>query len=228
VIAINNNKSYSNKALFLFPRAAFYCVTILCVFFCAFECALAGAVSIDLKKTENYFYDRFYPDCNAGPKVTDNYDRAAESFEKKDIIKALFYLNNVLKYSQFSKEALNLYGVVLMYEGDYEGARELFRSSINRDPHYKWPYINLGIINYELEKWRELESVCGRYLSVDSGDFEANMGMGIAAFHLFCYEQAGEYFKKAHAVQKNARCRDMIKLLNDYRARLRAKSRRLH
>ncbi len=188
----------------------------------------AGANGLDLQKTENYFYDKFYPDCNADAKVIENYDFAVRAFEKKDRIKALFYLNNVLKYSQFSKEALNLYGVVLVYEGDYENARELFRSSINHGGSYKWPYINLGVINFQMERWRALEEVSANYLSLDADDFEANLGMGIAAFHLFCYEDSDRYLKIAYKFNKSAAGKDFISVLNDYRARVRAKLRRLY
>jgi tetratricopeptide (TPR) repeat protein len=205
-------------------------VTVMVLFFlcCGWLSLPAEAYSLDLKKTENYFYDKFYPDCNADVKVIENYDFAVRAFEKKDIIKALFYLNNVLEYSQFSKEALNLYGVVLMYEGDFENARELFRSSINHGAGYKWPYINLGLINFRLERWRALEEVSASYLSCDADDFEANLGMGIAAFHLFCYQDADRYLKTAYNFNKNAASEDFVKVLNDYRARVRAKLRRLY
>lgn len=207
-----------------------FTVTFLTIFalHCIYCPCSAAANGLDLKKTENYFYDKFYPDCNADAKVIENYDLAVRAFEKKDIIKALFYLNNVLKYSQFSKEALNLYGVVLMYEGDFENARELFRSSINHGGSYKWPYINLGVINYQLEKWRALEEVSANYLRHDAGDFEANLGMGIAAFHLFCYQDSDRYLKIAYDCDKNAASKDFITVLNDYRARVRAKLRRLY
>jgi len=203
------------------------CALLLFYHFC-WSSLPAAAYSLDFKKTENYFYDKFYPDCNADAKVKENYDLAVKAFEKKDIIKALFYLNNVLKYSQFSKETLNLYGVVLMYEGDFENAREFFRSSINQGAGYKWPYINLGLINFQLKKWRALEEVSAAYLSCDAGDFEANLGMGIAAFHLFCYHDADRYLKTAYEFNKNAVSEDFVKALNDYRARVRAKLRRLY
>lgn len=191
-------------------------------------CAYASRDAIDLEKPENYFYDAYYPDSSAAPKVIENYDLAVRAFEKKDIIKALFYLNNVLKYSQFSKEAFNLYGVALMYEGDYENARELFRKAVNQDNDYKWPYINLGVMSYKLEKWRDLEGVSSKYLAFAPEDFEANLGMGVAAFHLFCYEEADGYLKKAYDNSGKAVKRDFLKLMNDYRARVRGKIRRLY
>jgi len=212
------------KKIFRAAAAALF-ITALC---CAWLLPAASGAAIDLKKPGNYFFDRYHPDPAAAPKVIENYDLAVRAFEKKDIIKALFYLNNVLKYSQFSKEALNLYGAVLMYEGDFDNARELFRSAINQDPKYKWPYINLGVICYKLEKWRELEGACSKYLNFDSGDFEANLGMGLAAFHLFCYADADAYLKKAFDSSKNAVSQEFVKLMNDYRARVRAKLRRLY
>ena len=195
---------------------------------CGLQAEAAPGSGIDLKNPGNYFYDRYHPDPNAAPKVIENYDLAVRAFEKKDIIKALFYLNNVLKYSQFSKEALNLYGVVLMYEGDFDNAKELFRNAVNQDSKYKWPYINLGVICYKHEKWRDLEGVCSKYLAFDAGDFEANLGMGMAAFHLVCYADADEYLKKAFEASKNAVSKDFVKLMNDYRARVRGKLRRLY
>ena len=212
------------KKLFRTAAVAFI-ITVIC---CGSHAESASGAGIDLKKTANYFYDRYHPDQNAAPKVIENYDLAVRAFEKKDIIKALFYLNNVLKYSQFSKEALNLYGAVLMYEGDFDNAKELFRSAINQDPKYKWPYINMGVICYKHEKWRDLEGICSKYLVFDAGDFEANLGMGLAAFHLFCYADADEYLKKAFESSKNAISHDFVKLMNDYRARVRGKLRRLY
>lgn len=215
---------FDAKKLFRAAAVAFV-ITVIC---CGLHAESASGADIDLKKPANYFYDRYHPDTNAAPKVIENYDLAVRAFEKKDIIKALFYLNNVLKYSQFSKEALNLYGAVLMYEGDFDNAKELFRSAINQDPKYKWPYINMGVICYKHEKWRDLEGTCSKYLVFDACDFEANLGMGLAAFHLFCYAEADEYLKKAFETSKNAVSQDFVKLMNDYRARVRGKLRRLY
>ncbi len=189
---------------------------------------LIAKPEIDLKNTDNYFYDKFYPECNEIKEIKENYDLAVRMFKKKDRIKALFYLNNVLKYSQFSKEALNLYGVILMYDGDFENAAEFFRKSSNQAPSYKYPYINSGIINYQLQNWRRLEKICAAYLKISPLDFEANLGMGIAAFQLFNYKEADLYLKNAYNSVTSAENKDFITVMNDYRARVRGKLRRLY
>jgi|GEM_PF-6851402 len=202
---------------------------VFLLFFCSRQFHSDAAQSgIDFVKPENYFYDKFYPDSSAELKVIENYDKAVREFEKKDIIKAFFYLNNMLKYSQFSKEANNLYGVLLMYNGDYENAAEFFRKSSNQDRKYKWPYINQGLIFYDIEDWRKLESVASAYLKVCPDDFEANLGMGLAAFYLYCFEDADGYLKKAYDARTGSKSEDFIKVLNEYRARVRAKLRRLY
>lgn len=180
---------------------------------------------IDYGMPKNFFYDGFYPDDEA--ELSRNYDRAVSCFEKKDIRKSLFYLNNMIKYSQFSKEGLNLYGVVLLYSGDYDNSIEFFRKSINTDKKYKFPYMNLGILYVKQQRWRDLETVAGSYLKIDETDFDANLGMGIAAFNLFCYKDAERYFDSAWEQRKNCGRSDYLELLNEYRSRVRAKNRRL-
>lgn len=180
---------------------------------------------IDFGRPQNFFYDSFYPDGDA--ELSRNYDRAVLCFEKKDIRKSLFYLNNMIKYSQFSKEGLNLYGVILLYTGDYESSVEFFRKAINTDKKYKCPYINLGILYVKKQRWRDLEKVAGSYLKIDEADFDANLGMGIAALNLFCYKDAEQFLDSAWELRKNCVRSEYLELLNEYRARARAKNRRL-
>ena len=181
---------------------------------------------IDLRKTENFYYDVYYPEESG--EISSNYDKAVSAFEKKDIRKALFYLNNMIKYSQFSKEALNLYGILMYFSGEYENAIDFFRKSINADKKYKCPYINMGLLYIKHEKWRELESVANRYLKIDEYDFEANLGMGIAAFQLNCYKDAEDYFDRAAGAREKCLKPDYIEVLNEYRARAKVKNRRLY
>jgi len=180
---------------------------------------------IDYGRPQNFFYDGFYPDDE--PELSRNYDRAVSCFEKKDIRKSLFYLNNMIKYSQFSKEGLNLYGVLLLYSRDYENSAGFFRKAINADKKYKFPYMNLGILFVKQQRWRDLEAVAGSYLKIDEADFDANLGMGIAAFNLFCYREAEQFFDSAWGSRKNCARSEYLELLNEYRARVRAKNRRL-
>jgi tetratricopeptide (TPR) repeat protein len=192
---------------------------------CFFVLPAFSKDEVDYGRPQNFFYDGFYPDDE--PELSKNYDRAVSCFEKKDIRKSLFYLNNMIKYSQFSKEGLNLYGVVSLYCGDYENSAEFFRKAINADKKYKFPYMNLGILYVRKQRWRDLEAIAGRYLEIDEADFDANLGMGIAAFNLYCYKDAERYFDAAWELRKNCVRSEYLELLDEYRGRARARNRRL-
>lgn len=196
--------------------------------------AYAAETRIDFGRHTNYFYDRYYPESDPeglaepdrGPAF--NYDRAVGAFEKKDLIKALFYLNNVLKYNMFSKEALNLYGVVLLIDNKHSDAREFFRKAIASRRSYKAPYMNLGLMAIKTESWRDLEAASTEYLRQDPEDFDAQLGMGIAAFHLFCYAESETYLDRAWQLSEKCEREEFLDTLREYRARAKAKNRRLY
>jgi len=206
------------KRLFLIAAVVLLVLDLFCL-------TALSKDEIDYNRPQNFFYDGFYPDDE--PELSRNYDRAVSCFEKKDIRKSLFYLNNMIKYSQFSKEGLNLYGVLLLYSRDYDNSAEFFRKAINADKKYKFPYMNLGVLYVKKQQWRDLETVAASYLKIDENDFDANLGMGIAAFNLYCYKEAEEYFDRSWEFRKNCQRSEYLELLSEYRARARARNRRL-
>jgi len=188
--------------------------------------ALAGRGDIDFERYSNYFYDRYYP--NSESEFARIYDEAVRSFEKKDLRKALFYLNNVLKYDMFCREALNLYGVVLLIENKHSDAKEFFRRAVFGDRKYKNPYMNLGLLAIKTESWRDLEAVATDYLNVDAGDFDACLGLGMAAFHLFNYADSEASLDRAWALRDKCEREEFLDALREYRSRVKAKNRRLY
>ncbi len=179
---------------------------------------------IDLKDPKNYFYDRYHS-CGGNLKYEDYYNKSVAAFEKKDVKNTLFYLNNVLKYRLITREAFNLYGCALIFSGDYPGAEIFLKKAVKNSPEYKNSYMNLGLLFIKTEKWKALKEVSETYLSMSSTDFEANFGAGMAAYQLFDYREAAYYFDAAWAVRDKCGNVNFIDVLNDYRRRVRAKSR---
>lgn len=182
---------------------------------------------INFNNPTNYFYDKFYPNYDVDEQIINAYDNAIIAFEKKDTIKSLFYINNMLKYNLYLKEVYNLYGVILIFEKNYNDAITFLNKAINIDKNYKLPYINLGLIFYINEDWQQLKNISKKYLNINKNDFEANLGLAIASFHLNQLEEAKEYLEIAE--NNNNKCvkHEFLDLLKEYKKKLKARLRRL-
>ena len=116
------------------------------------------------------------------------YEKALKELRKKDASrkpeKAINQLEKaVAEYPEYAA-AWSLLGRTRLSINDKEGAREAFDKAMKADPKYLRPYISLLRMEWEEQRWAEVNLVSERLLNLNPHMTEVQFYRAVAAFNL--------------------------------------------
>ncbi len=139
-----------------------------------------------------------YTVLKAPKKARKAYEKADKELRKENgnIPKAVKNLEKAVKIYPEYAAAWFLMGNSKLAMGDRPGAREAFQKSIEADPKYLRPYINLGEMALRDENWAEVARLCEGVTTLNPHIMRVHYFSGVANLNL------GELEKARASIQK--------------------------
>ena len=134
----------------------------------------------------------------APPEARAAYDKGVRAYNKQKLPEAQKNLEKAVEiYPQFAAAWYSL-GVCLGLRNDPGGAAAAYRRSIEADPKYPEPYVQLVAVELNASKWEEAADVSGKVIHLDPQHFpEAYLYNSVANLQLLKFDLAERSAREA-------------------------------
>ena len=138
----------------------------------------------------------------AGPYILAVYFKDKDSDKDKSIETIEYIISN--EPDDDDDKAYNLWGIILLENGDYSGAIEKFDKSTSINPVFSYPYNGWGIALYQLGRHEEAAEKFEKALELDPKYAAAYYRWGVALEQLKRFHEAIKKYAKAAAIDRDA------------------------
>ena len=138
------------------------------------------------------------------------YERGLQAVKKNKPDDASKEFEKAVELYPSHAEAWFELGRIQASRGQVDVARQSFSSSIQADPKFVNPYVQLAILTLEAKKWQELAEVTDRAMRLDSFDYpQLFLFNAVANYNLHKFAQAETSIKQASRLDTQHRFPDI-------------------
>lgn len=137
------------------------------------------------------------PVLGSSPPVDREFLTARQLHQQGQLADAARLYQRVLERNANHADALNLYGVLLRHQNNFELAEKLLRKAALLKPNFPPMHTNLGNALFDLKKFNDALNAFSRAIQLEPNNGEAYYNRGNCLQELERYEEAGRDYERA-------------------------------